>query len=200
MDDALIKKLGGWRHSGFRSHHQVRIGSQDQPGREKLAQSILRAPFSQQKMCDHATSRTLRYRSKMHRVLKRNCEVLPVLDGIAAVTAHIPNKGDHLVRSYGWYSNVNRGQRHKAQEPAQHGASEGLVEIPPPPGSSIFKQRWAELIKKVYEADPLLCPRCGGAMRIIAFIDQPEVIEKILTHLGLWPHTAHAPPDGALAA
>ncbi len=39
------------------------------------------------------------------------------------------------------------------------------------------------MIKKVYEADPLVCPRCEGAMRIIAFIDQPEVIEKILTHL-----------------
>ncbi len=74
-----------------------------------------------------------------------------------------------------------------------------MVEIPPPPTSLIFKQRWAEVITKVYEADPLLCPRCGGAMRIIAFIDQPDVIEKILTHLGLWPHTAHAPPDGAVA-
>jgi len=59
------------------------------------------------------------------------------------------------------------------------------MEIPPSPGSSIFKQRWAELTKKEYEADPLLCGRCGGAMRIIAFIDQPEVIVKILTHLGL---------------
>ena len=54
--------------------------------------------------------------------------------------------------------------------------------------------------KKVYEADPLLCPRCGGAMRIIACIDQPDVSEKILTPLGLWPHTAHAPPDGAVAS
>ncbi len=74
-----------------------------------------------------------------------------------------------------------------------------MVEIPPPPTSLIFKQRWAELIKKGYEADPLLCPRCGGAMRIIACIDRPDVSEKILTHLGLWPHTAHAPPDGAVA-
>ena len=73
------------------------------------------------------------------------------------------------------------------------------MEIPPPPGSSIFKQRWAGLIKKVYEADPLLCSRCEGAMRIIAFIDQPDVIEKILTHLGLWPHPAHVPPPSAVA-
>ena len=32
------------------------------------------------------------------------------------------------------------------------------------------------MVKKVYEADPLLCPRYGGAMRIIACIDQSEVI------------------------
>ncbi len=36
-------------------------------------------------------------------------------------------------------------------------------------------------------------------MRIIAFIDQPEVIEKILTHLGLWPAPSHAPPPSAVA-
>lgn len=62
-----------------------------------------------------------------------------------------------------------------------------------------FKERWAEVITKVYETDPLLCTRCGGAMRIIAFIDQREVIEKILTHLGLWPHPSHAPPPSAVA-
>ena len=43
------------------------------------------------------------------------------------------------------------------------------------------------------------CVRWGGAMRIIAFIDQSEVIEKILTHLRLWPHPTHAPPPSALA-
>ncbi len=135
----------------------------------------------------------------MHRVRMRNFEVFPALDWIAAVSAHIPNKGEHLLRYYGWYSNVNRGKRTKAQESGQHGSPAGTVAIPPPPGSSIFTQRWAELIKKAYAADPLLCPRCAGAMRIIAFIAQPDVSEKILPHLGLWPHNAPAPPDGAVA-
>ena len=199
IDDALIKKLLGWRPSGFSIHNQVRIDGRDQDGREKLAQYILRAPFSQEKMRYQATSRTVIYRSKMHRVLKRNFEIFPVLDWIAAVTAHIPNKGEHLLRYYGWVSHVNRGKRKKAEEHAQHAAAAGAVEIPPPLGSSIFKQRWAEFIKKVYAADPLVCVRCGGAMRIIAWIDQPDVIEKILTHLGLWPHPAHAPPPTAVA-
>ena len=38
------------------------------------------------------------------------------------------------------------------------------------------------LIKRVYEIDPLICPRCSGQMKVIAFIEPPqgEVIEKIL--------------------
>ncbi len=107
IDDVLIKKLLGWRHSGFSIHHQVRIDGRDQPGREKLAQSIPPVPFSLQKMRDHAKSRTVIYRSKMHPVLKRNVEVFPVVDWIAAVTAHIPNKGEHLVRYDGWLSHVD---------------------------------------------------------------------------------------------
>ena len=44
------------------------------------------------------------------------------------------------------------------------------------------------LIKRIYQADPLLCPKCGGTMKIIAFIEarQGEVIHKILEHWGLW--------------
>jgi hypothetical protein len=63
----------------------------------------------------------------MHRVLKTNFEVYPVLDWIAAVTAHIPNNGEHLVRYYGGYSNVNRGKRKQTG----HAAPEGNMEIPP---------------------------------------------------------------------
>ena len=66
--------------------------------------------------------------------------------------------------------------------------------------ASTGKRAWARLIEQVYEADPLMCPRCSGTMRIIAFIEQPEVIEKILTHLGLWPAPAHSPPLESMTA
>ena len=44
------------------------------------------------------------------------------------------------------------------------------------------------LIKRVYEIDPLQCPKCGGAMKIISFIErrQRAVIERILRHCNLW--------------
>lgn len=40
--------------------------------------------------------------------------------------------------------------------------------------------KWRELIKKVWEADPLLYPKCQNEMRIVALIDDREVIERIL--------------------
>ena len=57
------------------------------------------------------------------------------------------------------------------------------------------RQAWARLIRKVYEVDPLRCPRCGGTLRVIAVIDQPDVIRQILEHLGLArPPQADRPP------
>jgi len=65
------------------------------------------------------------------------------------------------------------------------------------------KREWVRPIKQVYEVDPLVCPRCSGAMQIIAFIEpacadtadrQPEVVQKILNHLGLWPARVHSAP------
>ncbi len=57
-----------------------------------------------------------------------------------------------------------------------------------------FKKRWSYFIRKVYETDPLVCPKCSGEMHIISYIDQSAVIKTILQHLGLWEES-HAPPD-----
>jgi hypothetical protein len=58
--------------------------------------------------------------------------------------------------------------------------------------TSAATRAWARLIKQVYEVDPLVCPRCGSGMRIIAFIEQPAVIGKILTRLGLCSALSHS--------
>ena len=48
------------------------------------------------------------------------------------------------------------------------------------------RSAWARLIHKVYEVDPLECPKCGASMRVIALIDDATVIRRILEHLGRW--------------
>jgi hypothetical protein len=56
---------------------------------------------------------------------------------------------------------------------------------------------WALLLVRIYECLPLLCPRCGEPMRIVAFIQEPEVIERILRHIGEPPQAPQVLPARA---
>jgi hypothetical protein len=49
-----------------------------------------------------------------------------------------------------------------------------------------YRKNWARLTQKIYEVDPLSCPKCSGKMKVISLIEEEEVIKKILNHLRLW--------------
>lgn len=68
---------------------------------------------------------------------------------------------------------------------------------PADPDLRALRRRWAELIRRIYEVDPLVCPRCGGTMRIIAFLTEPGVIRAILKHLAAKGLDARSPPAAA---
>jgi len=129
------------------------------------------------------------YRSGMNEKIHRNFEVFSPCDFIAAITQHIPDKSFQLVRYYGWYSNKMRGQRDKQaieEGQAAAGTAVEVIDVSEYKSRRIPSAKWRELIKKVWEADPLLCPRCSHEMRIVSLIDDRTVIERILRHLGLW--------------
>ncbi len=44
---------------------------------------------------------------------------------------------------------------------------------------------WAELMKRVFAIDVLVCDRCGGPRKVLKFLTDPVVIRRILVHLGL---------------
>ncbi|MBK6458012.1 MAG: transposase [Gemmatimonadetes bacterium] len=93
---------------------------------------------------------------------------------------HIPDKGHVTTRYYGWYANRPRGMRLKATP-----AAAGPPAIAPAPrlAPTEVARRWALLLQQIFEVDPLACPTCRGAMRVVAFITQSSVIDQILTHL-----------------
>ena len=80
-------------------------------------------------------------------------------------------------------------------------------DAPPPrdsasPSLAALRRGWAQLIRKVYEIDPLVCPRCRGVMRVVAFITEGRVIRRILEHFGASARRAtqdRAPPPAAAA-
>ena len=44
---------------------------------------------------------------------------------------------------------------------------------------------WAAMIRKVYEVDPMICLKCGGLMKVVAFITEVAVMDRIIDHLKL---------------
>jgi hypothetical protein len=94
--------------------------------------------------------------------------------------AYASERNPGPVYYYGFYSNVARGKRKK---------TDAYDKIPcfleTELTGKTFRRNWARLIQKIYEVDPLVCPKCFGAMRIIAFIEEPDVMKKILKYLGL---------------
>jgi transposase len=57
---------------------------------------------------------------------------------------------------------------------------------------------WAEMIRKVYEVDPMVCPKCGGQMKVIAFLTDYAVVDRIIDHLKL-TFVAERPPPPHIA-
>ncbi len=89
-----------------------------------------------------------------------------------------------------------RGERAKnaANADARHEACP--IDDQQTPDRRERRRRWAALIKRVYEVDPLACPACGHPMTVVSFINpgQREVIDAILTHCGLAERPCRAPP------
>ncbi|MCX6577404.1 MAG: hypothetical protein NTV82_13560 [Candidatus Aminicenantes bacterium] len=52
---------------------------------------------------------------------------------------------------------------------------------------------WAAMIRKVYEIDPMICPQCGGVMKVVAFITDYRAVDRIIDHLKL-RFVAEKPP------
>jgi len=118
-------------------------------------------------------------------------ETMDYLEFIARVTSHIPDKGQVMVRYYGLYANAHRGKVRKASCVP---VALGMIEEEPKP---ITSKGWAEMIRKVYEFDPLVCPRCGGRMKVVAFLTEYAVVDRIIRHLTLTFAAEKPPPAQA---
>ena len=109
---------------------------------------------------------------------------------------HLPKPGQQLLRYWGWYSNAARGRRQRQQGEAS--AAPRAVADPDHAEGRQRRLTWSQLIRKVDEIDPLLCPYCGAQLRLVAFLIDFASLRRLLGHLGFAPQKpeplAHAPP------
>ncbi len=182
-----------WHHTGFSVNNRVYVEPEDQTAVERLARHIMRPPISLDRMSWDGEGE-VRYRRKGgHEDPALHLDPVETFDPsefLARVIMHIPEPRRHLVRYYGWYSNVSRGRRRLREEAAESACSPGEGHSPSTrakkdqgPAARALRRSWAKLIKRIYEVDPLVCPSCGAEMKVIAFINEHKVADKILRHL-----------------
>jgi len=89
-----------------------RIYAREETAMENLPRYAIRASFSQERMSYVEEDGIVVYRSKDGAAQ----EVFDALEWLAAMCSHVPDKGEQMVRYYGYYSNVSRGKRNKQNQ------------------------------------------------------------------------------------
>ena len=175
-----------WTHSGFSLDASIRIPAGSAKTREALAQYIVRPPISE------GGTDTVVYRAAYNDYFRTDTKVFPAVEFLVEVLQHLPDSRSRLLRTYGLYSSRARGtwarsphlhrlppEGWKRDHPPQPSLRIGPPEQPQPELSVSAKQSR----EKVYEADPLTCPRGHNPMKVIAVISDPAQVLKILPHL-----------------
>ena len=103
---------------------------------------MIRCPFSLEKMRYAPDSGMVVYRSKPHATLKRNYQLMPAIKWLRLLMNHIPDKYEHLVRYYGYYSNRSRGARRLIENGDD---TAGSIRIDDTPANTRRKASWARL-------------------------------------------------------
>ena len=107
--------------------------------------------------------------------------VLEPLDFIARLAALVPPPRVHLTRFHGVFA--AHAALRAAITPAGRGAgAHKRAAAPERPRLKDIRMNWARRLKRVFGIEIEQCVRCGGRLNVIASIEEPEVIERILAH------------------
>ncbi|MBI4609737.1 MAG: transposase [Candidatus Rokubacteria bacterium] len=174
---------------GFDLHANVRVPANDRARLEGLCRYVLRPPLAQDRLRLRADGRVLvKLKTAWHDGTSHLLfEPIEFLEKLAALT---PRPEVNLLIYHGvlaphaqWRRHVVAYGREATEDPDARTAGAGSAGTGPASNGRYWA--WAALMRRAFEIDVLACPRCGGRLRLIATIDDPRVIRRILAHLGL---------------
>ena len=190
---AFVGRTGRYEafFEGFSLHCGVRLYENDREGIERLCRYGARGPLTLGRL-SHDGGDVYRYRMK-RTVRGRDELVMTGKELVRKLAILVPPPRVHQVRFHGVFA---PNAKHRAQvvpgrtrepAPGQEPAKAKTEPARPTRRDGTSRIDWASLLRRVFKVDVLACARCGGRMRVIAVIEQPPAIEKILSHLGM-PH------------
>lgn len=205
--------LKDWKHSGFSIESETRLFSK--ADREALGQYVVRGPTCADKIRYDQATDTVIWTAASKGFYKGKSETFKGFEFVDQLVAHLPPRRVQLVRRYGVYAGKVRKQwqerpgiyrlapeswqkDHPYQTQTCHELPPRDTEsaLVPDAWSKLRKQSWARLLQKVYEVDPFVCPKCQGSMSVVAIIEDPKELGKIIE----WARQQEREPQLTLCA
>ena len=173
---------GAAKAGGFSLQAGLDIQPHQREKLERLCRYVSRPPLAAERLA-LTSSGQVRYTLKTAYRDGTTHIVLEPLDLLARLAALVPPPRMHLTRFHGVFA--PHSKLRSAVTPAHRGV--GSKAVPVDPGKPITPRHvalcWAQRLKRVFGIDIDVCARCGGKLKVIASIEEPEVIARILAHL-----------------
>jgi hypothetical protein len=178
-------------HEGFSLNAAVACGATQRKKLERLCRYMARGPLSNERLSIDGDGLVVHELKRPFRDGTTQCLFEP-LDFLARLAALIPRPRSHLVRYHGVFAPNARHRALLVEKPR--------VRIPsateePKARASRAAMTWMQRLRRVYDIDVSVCPKCAGALKVLAVITDPPVITSILAHLA--KREARAPPVAA---
>ena len=177
---------------GFSLHAGVRCDANDRQGIEQLCRYITRPAISNERLAiNREGNAVLKLKTPWRNGTTHI--VLTPMEFMQRLAALVPRPRLHLIRFHGVLA-PNAKLRSKVvpvpAQPQPTAAGEGDCEHA---HGKPARLRWAQLLRRVFDIDVERCA-CGGKLKLIAVIEEPAVIRKILAHIGLDPQPPPVAP------
>ena len=170
------------KQSGFSLHAGVAVSGGERDKIEKLCRYIARPAVALERLSLSSSGQVIYTLKKPYEDGTTAISMTP-LELLERLAAIIPRPRVHLTRFSGVFA---PHYKYRAMVVLKARKSEKVITVPdeaPAPRPS--RIRWARLLKRVFNIDVSTCSACSKQMKIIASIEDPQVIKKILSHLGL---------------
>ena len=171
--------------AGFSLHAGVAAARHERQKLERLCRYVTRPAIAEPRL-SLTPSGNVRYQLKTPYRDGTTHIIFEPLDFMARLAALVPRPRVNLTRYHGVFAPnsphralvTKAGRGRGARRGASYEVEEGT------PAARRAGMSWAQRLKRVFRIDVETCQACGGAMKIIASIEDPALIGKILTHLG----------------
>jgi len=179
-DDQFASRVGNV--AGFSLHAGVAARAHERDKLERLCRYIARPAVSAKRL-SMTRNGQVRYELKTPWRNGTTHVIFEPLDFISRLVALIPKPRVNLTRFHGVFA---PNSKHRAQvTPAKRGKIKKPRSLDDDQTAAECRaaMTWAKRLKRVFGIDIETCGECGGDVKIIACIEDPEVIQKILAHL-----------------